>query len=180
MKKTLIVIGVVIAVLMVVGIFLRVSTKSHSPVSTEVFSIDSARIEIVYCRPYKNDREIFGGLEPYGEVWRTGANEATTFSTTVDLKIVDQILPAGKYTLWTIPNETQWEVIFNTEYGQWGVDFSAKANRDATKDQLSVTVPSYQSDNVIEQFTITFEEIEDHIEMILMWDKTTVVVPISL
>lgn len=174
MKKAFIIIGVVIAVLIIVGIFLRSSTKSHSPVSTEVFIIDSAKIEVVYCRPYKKGREIFGGLASYGVVWRTGANEATTFLTTVDLKIKDQILPAGKYTLWTIPNETQWEVIFNTEYGQWGVDLSAKANRDATKDQLSVTVPSYQGDKKIEQFTIAFGEIEDHIEMILMWDKTKI------
>jgi len=181
MKKALIIFGVVIVLIIAAIMYLTISTKSHSPLATALYKTDNATIEVVYCRPYKNGREIFGALAPYGKVWRTGANEATTFATTKDLTIQDKVLPAGKYSLWTIPNENSWEIIFNKEYGQWGVDpLAGGANRDAENDQLTVTVPSYTGTKVIEQFTITFDKMDEHIEMILMWDNTTVVVPFFL
>ncbi|MDH5475936.1 MAG: DUF2911 domain-containing protein [Cyclobacteriaceae bacterium] len=181
MKKVLIIVGVIVGILVVSGGLFKMSTKSHSPEDTITYKKDSTIIEMVYCRPFKNGRVIFGELAPYGKVWRTGANEATIFSTSTDLKISNQLLPAGTYSMWTIPDETQWEILFNTEHGQWGVSpVTGEANRDPSKDQLSITVPSYTGGKEIEQFTIALEQMENQIEMVLMWDKTTVVVPISL
>ena len=78
----------------------------------------------------KKGREIFGGLVPYNEVWRTGANEATTLTVNKDIKFGDQRLPAGTYSLWTIPQQTQWTVILNSEIPGWGVSWGAKAARN--------------------------------------------------
>ena len=87
-------------------------TKSHSPEKVAVYQDADFNIKVKYSSPFKKNREIFGLLVPYSKVWRTGANEATTFSTNKDLKFNDGVLPAGEYTLWTIPNEDQWEIIF--------------------------------------------------------------------
>jgi hypothetical protein len=83
-------------------------------------------VQVDYSRPYKKRREIFGKLLPYGQVWRTGANEATIFDVKQDIKIGDKSLKAGKYTLWTIPNADKWTVILNSETGQWGTNYNEK------------------------------------------------------
>ena len=135
---------------------------------------------MVYCRPYKKERKIFGELVPYDRVWRTGANEPTTFETKTPVLIKNKPLDAGVYSLWTIPNEEEWQIIFNSKIADWGVDYSGTPLRNPEYDVVVVTVPSWKGEKVIEQFTITIEEIDDQLEMILMWDKTTVVVPINL
>ncbi len=178
-KKILIILAVVVAIVALAIVGLRIYTKSFSPIDTAYYEDDHHQIEITYCRPYKKDRVIFPDLIPYDVVWRTGANEATKISTSKDLMIYDNILPKGTYSLWTIPGKDHWEVIFNKQYGHWGADFDSNANRDASQDILSVTVPVYHTDNNIEQFTIQFESAGDAIEMLLMWDDTIVVVPIK-
>lgn len=184
MKKVLIIIGIaviaVVGILFAVGAYLKSATKAFSPVETVSYQKEEATFEIIYCRPYKNERNIFGGLVPYNEVWRTGANEPTTFETKSNILIKDQPLEAGKYSLWTIPGEEEWQIIFNSEIPDWGVNFSGVALRNPKYDVVIATVPSWEGENVIEQFTITLEEMDDRLEMILMWDKTTVVVPINL
>ncbi len=171
----IVVIGLV--VIAFVGYKVMISqTKKHSPQETVVYNQDGYDVEIVYCRPFKKERDIFGGLVPYGEVWRTGANEATTFVTGTDLVIGDQTLPAGEYTLWTIPGPKKWEVIFNNgEYG-WGVTFDGAA-RIAEYDVASITVPVQRNFKVLEQFTIEI----DHDPPLLMlgWDFTRVDVPLG-
>ncbi len=119
------------------------------------------------------------GLVPYGKVWRTGANEATVFETNRDLKIKDMTLKAGTYSFWTIPGEQNWTIIFNSEYGQWGVDFNGVANRDPKNDVLTVEVPVKTQDKEFEQFTILVEKMSEEMEIILLWDKTVVPIPIS-
>lgn len=184
MKKALVITGIVIAVLVVgivgAGLFMMNQTKKYSPLDTAAFKDSTRNIEVVYCRPFKKDREIFGDLVPYNEVWRTGANEPTTFETSVDLYIQGKTLPAGKYSLWTIPGEGEWQIIFNNEIPGWGVDLSGKAQRNPETDQLVVSASSWQNDKVIEQFTITFDKMDNEIDMIIMWENTTVVMPISL
>ncbi len=100
----------------------RYATKAYSPEETVTYEENSLDLEVFYNRPYKKDRVIFGGLVPYGQVWRTGANEATTFSTNEDLLIDGSTLEAGKYTLWTIPMENSWKVIFNSKMYPWGIN----------------------------------------------------------
>lgn len=183
MKKLLIftVIGivVVVAVLAIIGYMDTLKTKSFSPEGEAVFTHNNLTVKVFYNRPYKKGREIFGGLVPLDEVWRTGANEATTFETNKDLIIEGNTLKAGKYTLWTIPREDSWTIIFNSEYGQWGINSKGEANRDPSRDVLKVDVLSVQQNQVFEQFTIAFEKTGEDAEMVLMWDKTLVSVPFS-
>ena len=88
------------------GIFAlnRANTKKFSPEDTISYIKNDLQLSVFYNRPFKKGRPIFGALVPFGEVWRTGANEATVFTTNKDLMLEGQVLPAGKYTLWTIPN----------------------------------------------------------------------------
>ena len=171
--------GIVLAALILIGFvggkILRSQTKKHSPEDTVTFSQGDLELSVFYNRPYKKEREIFGGLVPYGEVWRTGANEATTFTTNQAISVGGSPLPAGKYTLWTIPEENDWMVIFNSELYDWGVSLTAKASREAEHDVLQVKVPVERLAEPIEQFTIAFEEGA----MTLAWDKTKVSVPLE-
>jgi hypothetical protein len=154
--------------------------KSHSPEDYIVFHKGGElTVTLFYNRPYKKGREIFGGLVPYGQVWRTGANEATTFETDRDLTIEGKTLKRGTYSLWTIPRPDTWTIIFNSEHGQWGINSKGEPNRDPARDVLTVDVPAMTQDRIIEQFTVTFESVGDEVEMVLMWDKTLVAVPFS-
>ncbi|MFZ5999517.1 MAG: DUF2911 domain-containing protein, partial [Bacteroidota bacterium] len=104
-------------------------TKSFSPEANVQFEDGDLKIHVFYNRPYKKGRKIFGGLEPYGKVWRTGANEATYIETNKTLDFGGgQLLKPGKYSLWTIPDEQTWTVMFNTQYPSWGVSFDGAAN----------------------------------------------------
>lgn len=154
-------------------------TKSFSPEDEVVYHRGDLKVSILYNRPYKKGRLIFGGLVPYGKVWRTGANEATIFQTNKDLMIEGKRLPAGKYTLWTIPREDSWTVIFNSETGQWGINSEGEANHNPSMDVLDVDLPTVKQGKEFEQFTIMFEDVGSDAEMILIWNTTLVTVPFS-
>ena len=181
MKKYLKWTAIIVGSLVVLGFlgmqFMFWQTKKASPEEAANYINGSTKIEVVYCRPYKKGREIFGGLVPYGEVWRTGANEATTFTTTVDIIFGDTPVSPGTYTLWTIPNANSWEVILNDHDYFWGVSDPQTAARDPQYDIANVNVPTRTASRDAEQFTITFDQ---QMNMHLMWDKTEVIVPISL
>ena len=159
--------------------FMQHRTKQASPQTTAKMNKDGTEIEVSYSQPSKKGREIFGGLVPYGEVWRTGANEATTFTTNKDLKIGGQNLPKGTYTLWTIPNANQWSVILNSGSYSWGVGFDSKASRDPKLDVVTVQVPVQLLPQSVEKFTISFATDSLPATMDLMWDKTKVSVPLQ-
>ncbi len=181
MKRFLIVGGVVLLIILGVLAFIRLYyTKSFSPEGVAEYNQNGVALKISYNRPYKKGRVIFGELVPFDTVWRTGANEATTFETNKNLLVKGQPLKNGKYSLWTIPGEVNWKVIFNSETGQWGVNFNGVANRDPNKDIVTVEVPALVHDKEFEQFTIALERVGEDIELILLWDKTVVVVPITL
>jgi hypothetical protein len=175
-------IGVALIILLFVGIeaMNKRYQKSFSPEETVAYNQGKTDITISYNRPYKKDREIFGALVPYDKVWRTGANEATTFTTSDDLTIEGQLLKAGYYTLWTIPGPETWTIIFNKEHGQWGVNAEGQPNRDPALDALSVKVHAVKQERMFEQFTIEFAQLEDEGEMVLLWDNTLVAVPFQI
>ena len=150
-----------------------------SPLAIAAMRYKDAYVKITYCRPQKLGREIFGNLVPYGQVWRTGANEATTFETNKTITIEGKKLSPGKYSVWTIPDTTTWTVIFNGESGQWGVNHKGEANRNPELDVLSIPVHAVKQKNVFEQFTIAFEEMGEDVEMVLLWDNTVVAIPFS-
>ncbi|MEO1715091.1 MAG: DUF2911 domain-containing protein [Bacteroidota bacterium] len=176
LKWTLIILGGLVLLLFVAFKVLQSQTKKHSPEATVEFTSGDLSLNVFYNRPSVKGRVIFGELVPYGETWRTGANEATTFETNKDLSIQGQTLPAGKYTLWTVPGKSEWQVIWNREMYSWGVDFSAKASRDPASDALVVTVPAELRENSEEMFTISFEEGSPN-QMALAWDDVRVRVP---
>lgn len=177
--KWLLIISVGLAVLLFVTFrVLRSQTKKHSPEDRVEFAQNGVELSVFYNRPYKKGREIFGKLIPYSEVWRTGANEPTTFSSNKDLKIGNNLLPAGEYTLWTIPNETSWTVIFNSKQYGWGVRVKdGKASREEEHDALTIDVPVKAVNEIVDQFTISFAD-EDQLQLVLSWDTVKIEVPI--
>jgi hypothetical protein len=183
MKRFLIFAGIAVVIIILLGgvvlFFMRKQTKSFSPEEKISFSQDGLAINVFYNRPYKKGRKIFGGLVPYNKVWRTGANEATTFETNKPLNFDGKVLQPGKYSLWTIPKENTWTIIFNRQYGQWGINFEGEANRDPSSDALQVEATAVQQEREFEQFTISFEKTGEDAEMVLIWDKTLVAVPFS-
>ena len=150
-----------------------------SPEDTAVFSLNDLKLEVYYNRPSKKGRDIFGALVPYDNVWRTGANEATTFKTNKDLLVDSLLLPKGKYTLWTIPNDSLWTVMFNTKQYPWGVDETMKPMRDPEFDIIHVEVPTNSLDSEVEQFTIGFNNATGRLKMTMAWDKTIIEVPLK-
>ena len=143
-----------------------------SPAATVNANIGGARIEVAYSRPATRGRDIWGGLVPYGEVWRTGANSATIFTTDTNLILRDLNLPAGSYTIWTTFTESSQELIVNRQTGQWGTDYDESQNLgrvDMTVDQLR---------DAVERFTISFQEMAGGGVMHLDWDHTRFSVPI--
>ena len=94
-------------------------SKRPSPPAIAEVTLKEKKITIDYSRPSLKGRKVGQELAPYGKVWRTGANEATTLTTEVDLNIAGTKVPAGKYTLWTLPSEGTWKLIINKQTGQW-------------------------------------------------------------
>ncbi|MCP9198348.1 DUF2911 domain-containing protein [Gramella sp. GC03-9] len=172
--------GMIVLLGLILFMIIRYTTKAHSPEDTVIFQKDELRIEIFYNRPYKKGREIFGQLVPYNEVWRTGANEATTFETNHDLLVDGSLLPAGKYTLWTIPMENSWKVIFNSEMYPWGIDMEEKAYRNPESDALVLERPVEKLSQNIDQFTILLEQEAEFINMMFVWDRTLVSLPLKM
>ncbi len=126
-------------------------SKRPSPPAKAEGTIDGVKIVIDYSTPFVKGRKIFGGLEPYGKVWRTGANEATSFEIDKNIKVEGKELPKGKYTLYSIPGEKEWVVIFNKTTGQWGTEYSEST------DALRVTVKTEKAAQLVEQFKIAIE-----------------------
>lgn len=182
MRRFLIFLGVgvgLIGVLFAVKYVERKETKSLSPEEEVSYTDGGVRLRVVYNRPSKRGRKIFGELVPYGHVWRTGANEATLFETNSTLTIEGKKLAPGQYSVWTIPDSVTWTIMFNSEHGQWGINHKSEANRDSTRDVLSVPVHAVTQDRTFEKFTIAFEKVGEEAEMVLMWDNTVVAVPLS-
>ena len=147
------------------------SVSQHAVVSQTVGLTD---ITVTYSRPGVKGREIFGGLVPYGKVWRTGANQATQFAVTTDVEIEGKKLPAGTYSLHTIPGPNEWTVIFNKDAGQWG-SFSY----DEAKDALRVTIKPEKAAHSAEWMEFHFPKVStDSATLMLRW--ADVAIPIHI
>ncbi len=140
-----------------------------SPRDTARATIGGAQVWVDYGRPTKRGRVIFGDVVPWNAVWRTGANAATQFSTSADLVIGGTTVPAGKYTLWTLPTQRGWKLIINKQTGQWGTEY------DAAQDLARVDAKVETLATPVEQMVIAFEPGA----LIVSWDKTKVSVPVS-
>lgn len=172
MKRVLTILGIVAAVLLVAFFAFRAFTKSNSPEAVAQTTQNGLTVKVDYCQPSKKGRAIFGGLVPYGEVWRTGANEATIINFAQNVTVAGHPLKAGDYSLWTIPSQQGWIAVFNGQTGQWGTMY------DQEKDVLRVPVSARPHSPTAERFTISFTPATGGTDMILAWDQTEAVVPI--
>lgn len=139
--------------------------KPASPQATVKGKLGAADVTIVYCQPSARGRKIMGGLVPFGEVWRTGANDATTIEFSKDVKIEGQDLAAGKYALFTIPGENEWTIVINKDSKQWGA-YSYKDKEDV----LRVKVKPTKTAAAVETFNIALGK--DEVQ--LKWENTAV------
>lgn len=130
-------------------------------------------MRVIYSRPHKNGRLIFGGLVEFGDVWRVGANEATEVEFFRNVKIANKTIRKGRYTLYAIPAPEKWTIIINSETDTWG---AFKYN--SSKDVLRTSVPVYKND-VTENMSIYFSPANFGAAMNILWDDAKVSVPIS-
>jgi len=181
-KKVFIISGIVIVASVFLFLWFKNYTKKHSPVATSTYQAKGANLEVVYCKPQKKGRLIFGdvasgALQPYGRYWRIGANEATTFSTDKDLEIGSGNLKAGKYQLYAIPDKKNWQIFFNSEWDRWG---ATRANH--ITDVLSISVPVKNDAEEKEILSIQFktEMMDKSTFLLIHWDKSQVSIPFKV
>lgn len=181
LKRLLIILAVIAVGLFLYSHFVEdIFSKRLSPKDTVKFELNDTKLEVLYNRPLKKGREIFGALVPYDQVWRTGANEATTFTTNKFLVIDGTTVPTGTYTLWTVPQDSIWKVFFNTKEYPWGVDEQMRPMREPKYDLLEVNVPVIHLDTTVEQFTIAFDNTTDNLKLTMAWDHTKIEVPMEI
>ena len=132
--------------------------------------------KLTYSQPHKKGRAIFGSLVPYGKVWRTGANEATEFTVTKNMQINGTLLLAGTYSLFTIPDKEKWTIIINSEPGLWG---SYNYNEALDVMRFDVPVQRIPGDLVYEAFTIQLVQSNEVADLLLLWDKTKISIPLK-
>lgn len=141
-----------------------------SPIAIASIEHENTYMKVVYGQPYRKGRTIFGEWEPYGQVWRTGANEATEITITEPVLMNMEVIDAGTYSLFTIPNEENWTIILNNGLGQWGA-FDYNEQLDAHR----FTVPVQNLDSPVEAFTISFSDLKGSATvMSLSWDLVKV------
>jgi len=182
-RKILLSLGVLMAIIISYVAYTVTTTKSHSPADVAKYNKNGLSIQVDYCRPYKKGRVLFGesgttALEIYGEPWRTGANEATEINISSDILFPEGKLNAGNYSLYSIPGKEEWTIAFNSKVNYWGADLTGSPF-DPSLDVLRVTVPRLKNDEVIEQFTIQFDDNDGEVKMILLWDDIKVKVPFN-
>lgn len=137
-----------------------------SPLRTANALIGDTKMQIKYGSPAVKGRQVWGNLVPYGEVWRTGANEATTIEFDKNVTINGQALAAGKYSFFTIPTDGDWILVFNSVWDQWGA-----YDYDSAKDVLRVTVPSALTDDLQERLEF---QVKEGGKVVIIWEKVRV------
>ena len=135
---------------------------------------DGKTIVVNYSSPRAKGRKIFGGLVPYGEVWRAGANEATSFVTDADLMVGGTHVPAGNYTIFAIPNKDKWTLVISKKTGEWGIPYPGPSGDLARIDMKASTLPS-----AVENFTIAFDKTANGCTLHMDWETTRASVDIS-
>ena len=143
-----------------------------SPRAIEEIAVGTGQVQVEYSRPFAKDRKIFGGLVPWGTVWRTGANAATTLKTNVDLTLGGVVVPKGTYTLYTLPGEKTWKLIVNRQTGQWGTEYDPK------QDLARIDLKAETRADHLEAMTISFLP-EDAFRgtLRISWERKTLSVP---
>ncbi|MDQ3132610.1 MAG: DUF2911 domain-containing protein [Acidobacteriota bacterium] len=152
-----------------VGTFAQMVLPRDSQRATISQVIGDTSVSVVYHRPNTKGRKVWGELVPFGQVWRTGANEATVFEVSNDVTINGQLLPKGKYSLHTIPTESEWTLIFNKTWNQWG-SFEYDAKQDALRVSAKPTTGEMR-----ETMSFDFGDMKPNsTQVVIAWDKVRV------
>ena len=152
---------------------------SYYPVDYPVLKIQDKVSEplvarVVYSRPQKRGRKLFGDLIGYGQVWRLGANEATEIEFFRDVKVDSRLVKKGRYTLYALVNEDKWTLIFNKETDTWGA-----FRYDSSKDVMRTTVAIEKRSEIAEAFSISFQKDGKGADLLISWDDVLVKLPIT-
>ncbi len=157
------------------SIFAACQGAKPSPAASASCDLGSGKtIKTDYSSPRMKGRKIFGGLVPNGEVWRTGANEATTFVTSSDIVVGGKTVPAGSYTIFTVPNTDKWTLIINKKTGEWGIPYKYESDELARIDMKVSKLPS-----PVENFTISYNKAGNGCTMNIEWETTRASVDIK-
>jgi hypothetical protein len=143
------------------------SSRPSPPASASCKFTDGKTISVDYSSPRMKGRKIYGELVAYGKVWRTGANEASIFTTNSDLTFGGKTIPAGTYTIFTIPNADKWTLIVSKKTGEWGTDYPGES-----QDLVRADMPVSQLPSALENFTISFDQAGGGCSMHLDWETT--------
>jgi Protein of unknown function (DUF2911) len=178
MSKPIIVGSAVIATLALACVALVArqdkSSRPSPPAKAECKLSDGKTIAIDYSSPRAKGRKIFGGLVPYGQIWRAGANEATTFATSSDITVGGRAVPAGKYTIFTVPAEDKWTLIISKKTGEWGTAYPGPDNDLARIEMKIAKTPS-----PVENFTIALDPAGNGCTLKMEWETTRASVDIK-
>jgi len=150
------------------------SKRPSPPAQAACKLADGKSIKVDYSSPRAKGRQIYGGLVPYGKVWRTGANESTTFVTDTNLTAGGKSIPAGSYTLFTVPNKDKWTLVVSKTTGEWGTDYSGEGN-----DLARIDMQASKTSGPVENFTISFHEMGTGCHMYLDWENTRATVELT-
>jgi len=153
------------------------SDKSKRPSPPASASCDlggGKTIKTDYSSPRMKGRKIFGELVPFGEVWRAGANEATTFATSSDITVGGKAVPAGSYTIFTIPNADKWTLIINKKTGEWGIPYKYESDELVRADMKVSQLPS-----PMENFTIAYDKTGSGCKLHMDWETTSASIAIT-
>jgi hypothetical protein len=145
-----------------------------SPLAQISMRYKDCYVKVVYSQPHRRGRVVFGELVPYGQVWRTGANEATEITFTHDLLFNGVLVTAGTYSLFTIPEKIKWTIILNRDLGLWG-----SYNYNPARDVLRFDLPSLETTEMYEPFTMEFHQANDSATLELLWETTRISIPIK-
>jgi len=177
MKKMFVMVGVLSLVLgcALVMVAQQDKAKRPSPPAQAKWDLGGGKsVSIDYGSPRAKGRKIYGELVPFGQVWHTGANEATTLVTPVDLTIGGTTVPAGSFTIFTVPNKDKWTLVISKKTGEWGTDYPGPSNDLARVDMKASTLPA-----PVENFTISFEKAGSGANLNIDWETTRASVAIA-
>lgn len=174
MKKR-IALSTLLAVLFTTASFAQMGGGKPSPAASTTCDLGGGRtVKTAYSSPRMKSRKIFGDLVPFGEVWRTGANEATTFVTSADVTVGGKAVPAGSYTIFTVPTADKWTLIVNKKTGEWGIPYKYESDELARVDMKVSKLSS-----PMENFTISYDKSGSGCTLSVAWETTKASVDIS-
>jgi hypothetical protein len=166
--------AVVIGLLLTLSVFAACQGKPSPAASASCDLGGGKSVKTDYSSPRMKGRKIFGELVPFGQVWRTGANEATTFVPSSDIVVGGKTVPAGSYTIFTVPNADKWTLIINKKTGEWGIPYKYESDELARVDMKVSKLPS-----PVENFTISYVKSGSGCILQVDWESTRASVEIS-